>query len=292
MDDYNESQKVVLVFALSYKSIKEDALTTQAILLEKLLPLRPTSTDIHPPMAKEWVTFYFRLLFPIEEWENTLNTLLVVLINNRQAFQSQGEGCYLTAFEIYITYYITQSLIIKPEQLRLIMDTQTCFEPDTHVSISLNSSSTFDEENHDASQFKAAESNDYGVYYQLFFHTQSNDIKQSIINSWNDTYYYKYGSRQYWGHDEKTTFDDSTYIVLSISTEDIVDVFEWDEIENDMFSYIKKYDFLNDRHIPKITFGVYNCVYDGGEIGESVIAPLIELGMDLLITRSMRPPFV
>lgn len=291
----NEETEIALAFKLTYKSLKQDALTTQRILLERWLPLIPTYTDIYNHNIEgSWVDFSFRFLFHVKEFESILNTILDALVTNLVFIKNQGQDCYLWDFEIYITYHLTQSVLIKPEQLKLITLTQSYFDDEPSVSISLNSSSISPDKDDcvSESELKTVDENDTGEYYQLIFYTQCDKTKQTIISNWNDTYNSKYALFQHWGYDEDAIFTSSSYIVLSINTGATNELFEWNEIENDLFNFIKQNKELIDNHTSKLLFGVYNCCYDGGEVGSSVISPLIELGIDLLITRSLRTPFI
>jgi hypothetical protein len=288
----NEQTEISLAFKLTYKSLKQDALTTQRILLGRWLPLTPTYTYIDNGDEGNWVTFSFRFLFNIQEFNNKTSALLDVLVTNLVFIKNQGQDCYLWDFEIYITYHLTQSVLIKPEQLKLITLTQSYFDDDPSVSISLNSSSISPDKDDCVSELKIVDENDTGEYYQLIFYTQCDKTKQTIISNWNDTYNSKYALFQHWGYDEDTRFTSSSYIVLSINTGATNELFEWNEIENDLFNFIKQNKELIGNHTSKLLFGVYNCCYDGGEVGSSVISPLIEFGIDLLITRSLRTPFI
>jgi hypothetical protein len=288
----NEQNNVVLAFSLAYEALEHDVDTTKHFLLEKWLPLIPLYTSVYiPRSAGGWVNFNFRFLFSIQEFESALDMVLDMLMLNLDFIKSQGKGVYLWDFEIFIEYQLTQRVLISPEQLKLIVAVQSSFEEEPFISISLNSSSLSADESIGISELETVSEDDCGEYYQLVFQTSQESIKQTIINNWNNAYGAKYTSHQYLSLLERAVGANASYVVLSIKTEKIGELFEWNEIQTDLFNFIKQQkDFLDDNHI-KIVFDVYNCCGGGGEIGYGVIQPLIEMNIDLLITRSLKLPF-
>lgn len=288
MNIYNELEEIDLVFVLSYEELKEDIEITKNLLLEKLSPLAPTAVHVSK-MGRSYCRL--RFLSNVTRLDNILDTIMNTLLKNYSYIQALGVGFSLWDFLIYIKYCISLSVCIKSEQLTLLKEFHTVFARDVEsTSISTNSSQISNKNTGvDYYDFKMSAENDNGEYYQLFFYFHCTDeMKQSIINAWN-IYYAKYSSCQHWGYDKNTTFTNSPYIVLSIKTY-VEEQRELNEIQNDLFSFIEFHKQFIKNHVNKIAFGVYNCNYDGGEIGSSIILPLIDLKISLLITRSIMPP--
>lgn len=287
----NEPSEIEIIFTFCYNEVNDGVENTKHLLLERLFPLTPTSVYV-----SEMGRIYYSLIFlpNIPRFDNILATIISFLLKNYSYFKKLGSGFSLWEFEIFINYHISLSVLFKSEQLKLLADLHTVFTGDVEsTSISTNSIQRSDKnDGSDCHDFEMISENYDGEYYQLIFYTQCESSNQAIVNHWDATYHAKYTSFQHWSYDQERMFTNSTCTILSIHTEKTNILFEWNEIQSDLFNFIRQNKSFIDMHASKIVFGVYNFRYDGGEIGISVIPSLIELGMDLLITRSIRPPFI
>lgn len=280
----NENNDVSLIIIVYCEGHTQDYLISiKEKLVEKLSSYK---VKVSGTYYKEKVGFsaFYRIvsLCMVTEFKNQFNNLIDILTNDYfSEFNKLGKNNRVREVEFFFNYHLLTNLLVNFEQLKLLKQVYSPF--DKYTSISLGS---LEKDNFQSGIDTISPNENSGHYYQLFFYVKEKNDIFLIVNKWNEIYYSKYKFYQYWGLEQEQTIEDTSYIVLIIDTCSSGILFEYNELENDLFAFIKINKKYLNNVLDKIVFGVYNLNYGGGEIGYTIINTLIKLNIDLLITQS------
>lgn len=279
MNIQNKKPEVTII--LTYRQFNNCTDTTQKLLIEKF-----SQHQANIYVRSDINNAFYRITFPCSftEFENKLNNLIHILTEHHLYFAKLHLEMW-SSIEIFTYYCLSSEVFIKNHQLNLLTNIYK-------GSISLNSTQITEENNQEINNELNDE--DLGEYYQLFFYVKENNFENhnvifSIIENWNSAHFLKYCDYQCWGIKKKHNVENTPYLVLTIRNL-AGTLFQWNEIENDFFSFLSSNQEYLDKNVLSTAFGIYHLIDDGGEIGNNTLMRLSDFNMGLGITKSIIPP--
>ncbi len=172
---------------------------------------------------------------------------------------------------LWIEYKKEVNLQFSKNQLQKILRLDN-----EYISICLDSHRQ-DEEN--SSEIESISESIKGSYNQLYFSSQIIETELNVIRELWNKYNFKFNKNHNWD----LKLDENRYLVLTLTN-------KW----GDAFKYLTNFIQTNQPYFEKnnikTAFGEYHYFYSGGEISNLEFERLIELNMDLIITKSAISP--